>query len=222
MKNIKYLSVAIVFVVMNIPQFANAQENKDTKGVKVSRIGLKAGLNYSNLFTNGSESETMRLGFNAGLFAKLPITTYIAIQPELYFISKGAEVDYNNPFVKGAAKFRYNYLEMPVLVVVNINRNFNVQAGPYAAFMLSGDVKNQSSSGVFDFEKNINTDDYNRFEVGIAAGAGIDLGAIGIGARYTYGFNKVGKEATYLGTTTYTFPDAHNGVFSLFLTLSLN
>lgn len=221
MKN-KMKNVAVVALLLLAQFDASAQENKDTKGFKVSRIGLKGGVNFTNLYTDDADKEKMLFGFNAGLFAKLPITSFIAIQPELYFITKGAEVTYNNPFVQGAARFRYNYLELPILVVVNVNENFNLQAGPYAAFMLSGDVKNQSSTSLFDFEKNINTDDYNRFEFGLCAGAGIDIGAIGLGARYSYGINKVGKESTYLGTTTYTFPDAHNGVISLFMTLSLN
>ena len=56
----------------------------------------------------------------------------------------------------------------------------------------------------------------------LTAGVGIDIGAIGLGARYAYGVNKVGKESTYLGTTTYTFPDAHNGVFTFYISVSLN
>lgn len=201
---------------------AFAQENNDAQGDRTIRLGLKGGVNLSNLYTDNADKQRTLLGFNAGLFAKLPISKLIAIQPELYFITKGAEVTYNNPFVQGAAKFRYNYLEMPILVVVNVNENFNIHAGPYAAFMLSGDVKNQNSTSLFDFEKNINTDDYNRFDVGLTAGVGIDIGAIGLGARYAYGVNKVGKESTYLGTTTYTFPDAHNGVFTFYISVSLN
>lgn len=201
---------------------AFAQESNDSQGARTIRLGLKGGVNLSNLYTDNADKQRTLLGFNAGLFAKLPISKLIAIQPELYFITKGAEVTYNNPFVQGAAKFRYNYLEMPILVVVNVNENFNIHAGPYAAFMLSGDVKNQNSTSLFDFEKNINTDDYNRFDVGLTAGVGIDIGAIGLGARYAYGVNKVGKESTYLGTTTYTFPDAHNGVFTFYISVSLN
>lgn len=199
-----------------------AQESSNSKGDRTTRLGLKGGVNLSNLYTDDADKQKALLGFNAGLFAKLPISKLIAIQPELYFITKGAEVTYNNPFVQGAAKFRYNYLEMPILVVVNVNENFNIHAGPYAAFMLSGDVKNQNSTSLFDFEKNINTDDYNRFDVGLTAGVGIDIGAIGLGARYAYGVNKVGKESTFLGTTTYTFPDAHNSVFTFYISVSLN
>lgn len=217
------MMITVAVALLSITQTkAFAQENNDSQGDRTIRLGLKGGVNLSNLYTDNADKQKSLLGFNAGLFAKLPISKLIAIQPELYFITKGAEVTYNNPFVQGAAKFRYNYLEMPILVVVNVNENFNIHAGPYAAFMLSGDVKNQNSTSLFDFEKNINTDDYNRFDVGLTAGVGIDIGAIGLGARYAYGVNKVGKESTFLGNTTYTFPDAHNGVFTFYISVSLN
>lgn len=219
MKNIISISATIA-LLMAVHIQASAQEIQDAKGIKVSRIGLKGGVNFSNLYTSDSDKDKMLFGFNVGLFAKLPITKFLAVQPELYFISKGAELSYNNAFVNGVARFRYNYLELPVLLVVNVNENFNLHAGPYAAYMLSGSVKNESSS-LFDFEKNINTDDYNRFEVGLTGGVGIDVGAIGFGARYAYGINKVGKERTFSGTT-YTFPNAHNNVFSFYMTISLN
>jgi hypothetical protein len=221
MKNIVLITAATALLVMSQTKVV-AQENNDAQGSRTLRLGLKGGVNLSNLYTDNAAKQRTLLGFNAGLFAKLPISKLIAIQPELYFITKGAEVTYNKPFVQGAAKFRYNYLELPILVVINVNENFNIHAGPYAAFMLSGDVKNQNSASLFDFEKNINTDDYNRFDVGLTAGVGIDIGAIGLGARYAYGVNKVGKESTYLGTTTYTFPDAHNGVFTFYISVSLN
>lgn len=221
MKNIGFITAAAALLLMSQTR-ASAQENNDAQGTRTMRLGLKGGVNVANLYTNNVSKQRSLLGFNAGLFAKLPISKLIAIQPELYFITKGAELTYNNLFVQGAAKFRFNYLELPILVVINVNENFNIHAGPYAAFMLSGDVKNQNSTSLFDFEKNINTDDYNRFDVGLTAGAGIDIGAIGLGARYAYGVQKVGKESTFLGTTRYSFPDAHNGVFTFYITLSLN
>ena len=221
MKNKVLITAATALLAMTQTR-AFAQENNDAQGDRVIRLGLKGGVNLSNLYADDDEQQKALFGFNAGLFAKLPITKLISIQPELYFITKGAELTYNNPFVQGAAKFRYNYIEVPLLVVVNINENFNVNAGPYAAYMINGDVKNASSNTVFDFERNINTNDYNRLDWGLAGGAGIDIGAIGLGARYSYGLAKVGKERTYLNTTSYTFPNAYNGVFTFFITLSLN
>lgn len=185
------------------------------------RIGIKAGANLSNMSTNDASNNDMITGFNLGLFGKLPITNFIAIQPELYLTTKGAAVSYNSILMDGTARFNLTYLEIPVLCVVNITDNFNVHAGPYVAYMLNGKVKNESNITLFDFEENIDANDYNRIDAGIAIGAGIDIGAISVGARYNFGLTKVGKEQTILGAT-YTIPNASNSVLNLYVSLSLN
>ncbi|MFA5817117.1 MAG: porin family protein [Bacteroidales bacterium] len=184
-------------------------------------FGIKGGVNFSNLYTKDASNAKMLTGFNLGMFGKLPITKHIAVQPELYFTTKGAEVAYNSLFVNGTARFHLNYVEVPLLIVVNITDNFNIQVGPYGSYMISGIVKNESNINLFNFEQNIDTHDYNRFDAGIAVGAGIDIGAISLGARYYYGLTNVGKERTFLGIS-YTVPDANNGVFNVYISISLN
>ncbi len=185
------------------------------------RFGVKGGVNFSNLYNKDSESNKMRTGFNLGVFAKLPVTSMVAIQPELYYTTKGSEVTYNNAFVDGTASFDVNYLELPLLAVINITKNFNFHVGPYAALMITGKTKNESNVNLFNFEENIDVDDFNRLDAGIVAGIGIDFGAVGLSARYNYGLTKVGKERTYVGTA-YTFPDATNGVLSINASVSFN
>jgi hypothetical protein len=208
----------IAMLLTGISFIASAQETADRL---LPRIGIKGGLNYSNFFINDIDDKNSLLGFNAGLFAKCPITRFIAIQPELYFTTKGSEVTYNNLFADGAARFRLSYLEVPVLLVININENFNIHGGPYVSYLLDGSVTNESSAAVFDFERNIDVDDYNRMDAGVAIGAAIDIRKISIGARYNYGMTTIGKQNTFAGAA-YTFPDAKNSVFNIYLALSLN
>ena len=103
---------------------------------------------------------------------------------------------------------------MPLFLVINFTKNINVHFGPYAGYLISGKVTNHSNVSLFDFEENIDRDDYNKVDAGLAAGVGIDFNAVGISLRYNYGLAKVGKERSYNGTT-YTFPDGKNSVLSL-------
>jgi hypothetical protein len=41
------------------------------------RFGIKGGLNLSNLYTNNVDSNDLLVGFNGGLFAKLPIVSFL-------------------------------------------------------------------------------------------------------------------------------------------------
>ncbi|MEI6408667.1 MAG: porin family protein [Bacteroidota bacterium] len=211
MKHLKIIfTVSILVFFLNT--LANAQETNQAK------IGIKGGVNFSNLYTKDADNTKTLTGFNAGIFAKIPITSRFAIQPELYFTTKGADVTYRNAFVDGTARFKLDYVELPILIVANITKNFHIEAGAYAGVLVSGKVKNQSNVGLFNFEDNIKVEDYNRLDAGLAAGVGFDFGALGIGARYTYGLTKVGKEHTFLGTP-YRFPDAVNGVLNVYLSV---
>jgi hypothetical protein len=216
MKKLIHLSLLITLLLQT--SLLSAQE---TSSRIMPRIGLKGGLNLSNFFTQDIDDENALIGFNAGLFIKMPVTKSFAVQPELYFTTKGSQVSYNNLFASGDARFRLSYLEMPVLLVWNINSNFNIHGGPCIGYLLSGDVTNESSAPIFDFEKNIDVNDYNKMEASVAVGAAIDIRKISVGLRYNYGITTVGKEKDYLGTV-YRFPDAKNSVLNVYLALSLN
>ncbi|BFM44273.1 porin family protein [Flavobacterium sp. CFS9] len=191
----------------------NAQNNNVNP-----EYGIKGGFNMSNLYSSDANDENVLYGFNAGLYATLPISDFIAIQPEILFTTKGAKLEYNNVFASGDSKFRLNYIEVPLLVRVNITPNFNVHAGGYASYLVSSKV---TGRGDFNFEQEIDTDDLNKFDAGLSAGVGVDFDPVSIGLRYNYGLTTIGKERTVAGTT-YTFPDAKNSNLTLYLSYKLN
>lgn len=215
-KSLFVFTSSLLFLCLT-PSLSQAQE---TDAPRSARFGVKAGVNFANLRTNNADNK-MLTGINIGVFGKIPIIKRIAFQTELYFTAKGSEVTYKGTFANGTARFKLNYLEVPVLLVVNINDNFNVHLGAYGSYLINGKVKNASTISVFDFEKQIDTDDFNNFDAGIATGVGLDVGAVSLGLRYNYGLKKVGNEKQYSGTA-YIFPDAKNGVLNLYLALSLN
>jgi hypothetical protein len=184
-----------------------------------TEFGVKGGFNMSNLYGSGDDVDDNNIlyGFNAGVYATLPISDFVAIQPEVLFTTKGAKLEYSG-LVDGDAKFKLNYIEVPLLVRVNITKNFNVHAGGYASYLVSSKV---TGSGDIEFNEDVNRDDLNKFDAGIAAGVGVDFDPISIGVRYNYGLTTVGKERTVLGNT-YTFPDAKNSNLTLYLSYKLN
>jgi hypothetical protein len=209
--------IAIIFLTV-LSQISVAQLKTDGGGLK---FGFKGGANFSNLYTDNVDDNNVLVGFQAGVFAKVPITSFFAIQPELLYSTKGAELVYNNAFVNGTAKFRLNYIELPVLAVINLSENFNVHAGPYIAYLVDGKATNDSQGTLFDVENNLSNDDYNKIDAGLAVGLGFDADTIGFGVRYNYGLQTVGKERTFSNGTKYTFPDGKNSVINVYLTLSI-
>jgi hypothetical protein len=168
--------------------------------------------------TTGVSNKSLT-GVHFGLFAKLPITNSFAVQPELYFTTKGGELTYQNVVVDGTAKFNLNYIEVPVLAVFKIFPGFNFQVGPYASYLVSSKVKNVNEVS-FNFEDNIQSGDFNKFDTGVMAGFGIDVKSVEIGVRYNFGLLKVGKDKTYLGTN-YIFPDGKNSAINAYVSYSI-
>jgi hypothetical protein len=206
MKNSKKLifsSLVLIFITLNT---ASAQDN-------ATKFGVKGGVNFSNLYTENVDDNNVLTGFNVGFFANLPLSDNISLQPEISYSGKGAELVYSNALVSGTAQFKLNYIEVPLLLVVNVTKNFNIHVGPYAAYMVSAKTTNKSDSGSYNFEDNIDTNDFNRFDAGLAGGVGIDLAAISFGVRYNYGLAKIGKEDS---STSFSSPDAKNSVLSLY------
>ena len=177
-----------------------------------TEFGIKGGLNMSNLYTDDADDENVLFGFNAGVYATLPVSDFVAIQPELLFTTRGSELEYNNALFQGNTKLKLNYIELPLLVRVNITKNFNIHAGGYASYMVSA---KSTGDGDFEFEDQYDTDDFNKFDAGLAGGIGVDFSPLSVGLRYNYGLTTIVKDGD-------DSSDLKNSNLSLYLSYRLN
>lgn len=214
------IKLILCALTIGLTQSLIAQDTETNKEYKV-KFGVKGGINFSNMNTNNVNDESVLTGFNLGVFAKHSINKHIAIQPELYFTTKGAKLTYNNALAIGTGKFNLNYIEAPLLVVVNLTDRFNIHGGGYVSYLINAKVSNESGPAGFNFENSLNKDDFNRFEGGLAVGFGVDLNPVSFGVRYNHGLTTVGKERNFTGTN-YTFADGKNSVVNLYASFSFN
>lgn len=186
---------------------SSAQESSTTG----ARFGVKGGVNFTNLYVDNVDDTNMLTSFNAGFFVELPITQGIAIVPELNYSRKGSEVQNTILTETYKSKFKLSYLEMPVLLKLNLVPNFNLHAGPYVAYLLNAktDVVDENGDRVESFE--YDTDDFNKLDFGLSAGLGFDFNNFGIGARYNYGLSEIDKDNNANG--------AKNSAFNLYVAL---
>lgn len=186
---------------------SNAQESSTTG----ARFGVKGGVNFTNLYVDDVDDTNMLTSFNAGVFVELPITQGVAIVPELNYSRKGSEVQNTILTETYKSKFKLSYLEMPVLLKLNLVPNFNLHAGPYVAYLLNAktDVVDENGDRVESFE--YDTDDFNKLDFGLSAGLGFDFNNFGIGARYNYGLSEIDKDNNANG--------AKNSAFNLYVAL---
>ncbi|ARS37179.1 porin family protein [Pontibacter actiniarum] len=98
-------------------------------------FGVKAGANLSN-FTGDAEGTSTQAGFHGGLYALYMESQHFGIQPEVYYSAQGAAIENGH--------LRLHYVTVPIMLKVFPAPAFSVQAGPYAALLLSSKVETDS------------------------------------------------------------------------------
>jgi hypothetical protein len=198
-----------------VPAGASAQEQQTSiDSGMTAKFGIKGGLNLTSLYVDNVSSEHMKAGFKAGIFAKLPVTRGFSIQPELLYSVKGAKEDYNN-LVEGSGEYQFNlgYVELPLLAVVNLARNFNLHAGGYAAYLVSANVKDVNNDGSVNGATDLNADNFKRWDFGLVGGLGFDIENFTLGARYNYGLTNIGKSGNLSGDLTQNSKNAGVSIY---------
>lgn len=214
MKRIMCAAVLLAALTTGTRSFAQVQQTTD-ESYLTPKFGIKGGVNLTNMFVKDVSDENMKVGFNAGFFAKLPVTRGFSIQPELLYTSKGAKETYNN-IIQGEGEYRFNlnYIELPVLAVINVAKNFNIHAGPYVSYLAAANIKNLHDDHSQDEIAELDADNFNRIDYGLVGGLGIDISNFTIGARYNYGLREVGKSGSLAGQVT---KDSRNSAISLYI-----
>lgn len=193
---------------------AQQQEAAGEAGIS-PKFGIKAGLNLSNLYKDEVNDNNMKAGLNAGVYAKLPVFRGFSIQPELLYSNKGTKRTYDNAlFGEGEYRANLHYVELPVMGVINLGPNFNIHAGPYVSYLVSANLTDLKSDLSSEELADLNAENLNRFDYGVAAGLGIDIDRATIGARYTLGLAEIGKSGSLVGEA---FNNNKNGVISVFV-----
>jgi hypothetical protein len=212
MKKIKVILLS-AFMLTTAVGFVQAQmEERDPLAPK---IGVKGGINLANLYVDDVSDEKLKVGLNAGLFFKIPFTSFFAIQPEVLYSSQGSKLTYDNR-IQGSGEYRYNlnYIQVPMLAVFNLGPHFNLHAGPYASFLTSANIKNLHDNGDIQNITNLKADDFNRVDYGLAGGAALEFGNFTLGARYNYGLKEIGKSGNLSGDLT---RNSKNSVASFYI-----
>ncbi len=154
------------------------------------RMGAKAGVNI-NKIDGKSYSNAFNYNFQAGVFAQFNITKKIGIQPEVSFVQSQSEFTddanniYDDLFGGGTQhKAKLNYLEVPVLLNINIGptQKVKLQVGPSYGGLLKQTV---------DSLKTGTSNLYRNGEWSAIGGLWIQLPLINLSARYKLGLSNV-------------------------------
>lgn len=167
-------------------------------------MGVKGGGNFANVKFEATEATTARWFPVVGLFATFPPHWGVSLQPEVLYSMKGARLGGDG----APTSLMLDYVEVPMLGRVSmtaLGRRLYVVAGPSFGVRVRARTRT-TFTGVTD-EIDIG-DQLQRFDLGLAAGGGVEFGALVFDARYTFGLTDIDKDKTDAST-------ARNRVLSL-------
>ncbi len=163
---------------------AIAQEDR-TDAREVFTIGVKAGINYANVYDSEGEDFNAdgKVGFAGGAFMNIPIGMYFGIQPEVLLSQKGFSA--SSSFLGNQYTFTRtsNYLDIPVFFMLKPSEFITIVAGPQFSYLMKQtDSFNYGNSG-FEQEDDFENEDIRNNTLCFVGGVDINLRHIVIGAR---------------------------------------
>lgn len=181
LKSKLFITLFLVVAITSVSQLAFAQDN----GL---RVGIKGGLNVTNLYVNDVDDENPRYGFHVGVYTQLFESDVFAIQPEILYSTKGTRIEDNSALYDATLDFNLNYIDIPVLAVFKLGDAAEIHVGPYFGYLLNANV---DVDGDVDGSDDIDRDNFKSWDYGLSAGIGFNVGPVQLGARYNYGLQKI-------------------------------
>ncbi|HUC82170.1 MAG TPA: porin family protein [Flavisolibacter sp.] len=146
-------------------------------------LGLKGGVNVASLDITDANDLSSRIGYHAGIFANIPVSYQIAIQPEVVYSSQGVKYS-EGGFDHSLA---LNYVNIPLMVQANVGSGFYAQVGPQLGILASVSDKIEDTETNF-FSK----EEFKSTDVSLGVGLGFKgRSGFGIDARYNLGLTDI-------------------------------
>ncbi len=140
------------------------------------KIGIKAGLNFSQIIGGGERNRTTFDAFQAGLMGHIGIDDKFAIQPELIYSRQGYGIEDRAIFLKNSpvgGYIRLDYINLPVLLKYYLVSQLFIEAGPQLGYFLCGKTKVNHRRRIL--EEEVNREVLNSMDCSIALGTGYFL-----------------------------------------------
>ncbi|PXW17926.1 MULTISPECIES: porin family protein [Chryseobacterium] len=184
----------ILGLALTAGTFAFAQQTGNTSSNPVT-FGVKGGMNVSSLSKDsGLDDQKSKIGFNAGVFANIPLAASFSVQPEVQYSQYGNKSDYTFAGTKYSASTKLDYITVPVMFQYNLIPDLYVEAGPEFGFMVSAKNKFKNESNGQSNTTDNYKDNLNTFNFGIGLGAGYYFTPnLGLTARYVAGLTDIAK-----------------------------
>ena len=171
-------------IALCIATAAEAQDS-DTDFRKKFMFGLKAGINYSNVYdSEGEDFEADgKFGAVAGGFFVIPIGKFVGIQPELLFSQKGFQA--SGSFLGNSYSFKRttDYIDVPLFFSIKPSEFFSIQVGPQYSYLIKQTDVFKTGFVDINQQTEFENDNIRKNTLCFVAGADINIKHINLGLR---------------------------------------
>lgn len=161
-----------------------AQEN-ETDNREKFQVGLKAGLNYSNVYDESGDEfrADAKFGLAAGAIMAIPIGKYFGIQPEALISQKGFRADGRSLGTPYSFTRTTTYLDVPLQFALKPSEFITILAGPQFSYLLHKKDVFTSSPNSYAQEQEFKNDNIRKNIFGVVGGIDINLRHFVLGGR---------------------------------------
>lgn len=176
-KSTIFTALLISFTSIGIAQETDSRENL--------RVGLKAGLNYSNVYDESDDSfdADAKFGLAGGMFFAIPIGKYLGIQPEIMLSQKGFQASgtmLGSPYYFTRTT---TFIDIPLQFALKPSEFITLLAGPQYSYLISQRDVFTSSTSSYAQEEEFEQDNIRKNIFGIVGGLDINVQHITLGSR---------------------------------------
>lgn len=196
----RFAYVALV-AALSVPHAASAQFLDEQPRLVA---GPMVGISFANLRGAGASNTQAKTGFVGGAFVTYLFTPYFGIQPEVFYVRKGASFEYDSAGTTAGTSTSTTYLEIPFLFKARYPvtggqwpLTFSVVAGPAVGLLVSCSVDYPAGASVA-------CEDIPRSPYGDQVPASLDFsGIFGVG----FDFYHIAFQARYDLSITDSYSD---------------
>ncbi len=171
------------FTLMALLAIASSQ----LRAQKLFDLGLKAGVSKDDIRMDNVADLEGIVGWHAGMFFRLKPPVAPGVQLEALYNSMGTDVMLNDSL--NDSHVRLQYLQAPLFLVFSIGPA-ELHVGGYASHLLNASIRHPQQ--VQEELVQLREDQFMDTDYGLLGGAGVRLGQLYLGARYTIGLGTIG------------------------------
>jgi hypothetical protein len=181
MKTIKILAATTLITITG----AVIAQSGETDNRENFRFGVKAGLNYSNVYDSRTEDfrADPKIGFAGGAFICIPLGKYVGLQPEVLLSQKGFKGEGSLFGSQYSFSRTTTYIDIPLQLSLKPSEFVTIIAGPQYSYLIK--QKDVFTSAIINTsqEEEFRNENIRKNIFGFVAGLDVNIMQITVGAR---------------------------------------